>query len=101
MRRTHAGVQVADKVETQAARNGRGHLASILEGIAELRDRGMVPTKVKVSRAMVDDLRAYFDYVAASFDGVLPRQVRGVPIEYVPGAEKRVDIVHVPRATLQ
>lgn len=95
MRRTHAGIIVPDKVLTRAAANGRGVLASLLEGIAEARDSGKTVTRVVVSTALQDDLRAFFDYATESFDGVLPRQVRGVPLAYEPGAEKSVCIEYV------
>lgn len=92
MRRTAAGIVVPDKVETQQVRNGRGVLTNIMESIAEARDQGREPERVEISTALSDDLRAFFDYASEGFDGVLPKQVRGVRIVYVPGATKRVEI---------
>lgn len=92
MRTTHAGIIVPAKIETQQIRNGRATLRSIMDAVLELHDKGKNPTKVIVSTALQDDMRAFFEYVAESFDGVLPKDLFGVPIEYVPGAARDIQI---------
>lgn len=82
---------VPEKLETDAVRRGRAILAHTIERVLELHDRGKTPTKITISTALADDMRAFFDH-ATVFDGVLPRALAGVPIEYVPGAERAVGI---------
>lgn len=86
MKTTHAGIIVPEKLQTSQVVRGRATLRRIMDTVLELHDRGKNPTKVIVSTALQDDMRAFFEYVAESFDGVLPRELCGVPIEYEPGA---------------
>ena len=96
MRTTHAGIIVPDKIETRQVRRGRVTLKRIMDGVLELHDKGKNPTRVVVSTALQDDMRAFFEYVAESFDGVLPRELCGVPMEYEPGAFRDIRIVCGP-----
>ena len=80
-----------ERIETRSVRQGRAVLLQIMGSVRELQDRGKHPVQVQISTALVDKLRAFFDY-AYEFDGTLPQQVHGVPIVYVPGAGRSVHI---------
>lgn len=87
-----ASIIVPAKLETQSVRNGRAILKGIIGAVLETVDRGKEPTRVVISTAHCDDLRAFFDYAYDVFDGVLPKTLHGVPIEYEPGAFRRIRV---------
>lgn len=83
---------IVPRTETLAVRRGRALLMEITNRTLELVDRGKTPTRVRIPTALKDDLLAFFDFNFV-FDGVLPREYCGLPLEYVPGAERRIEIV--------
>lgn len=80
-----ANIIVPERLETAGVRRGRAMSVRLLDELRELRDRGKVPSRVVISTAAADDLRAYLDFASASFDGVLPRLLAGVPVVVEPG----------------
>lgn len=80
-----------ERIETHAVKKGRSVLIQIRDSVQELKDRGKNPVQVQISTALLDDLRAFFDY-AYDFDGTIPEVCLGVPIAYVPGAGRSVHI---------
>lgn len=64
----------------------------ITDRVLELHDRGKNPVKAKISAACADDLRAYFEFNFL-WDGILPRDYFGLALEYVHGADRKVEIV--------
>lgn len=86
---------VPEKIETESVRRGRAIILQVMDRVLELHDKGQNPTKIEISAAHCDDLRAFFDY-AYVFDGVLPETLANVPLVYVPGADRRIHIVCSP-----
>lgn len=74
------------KMETQSVCRGRDAIRRMTNELSELVDKGKEPTRIEISTAVADDLRAFFEYAYDVFDGVLPKEYCGVPIEHVPGA---------------
>ncbi len=87
----NAPAVIVPRQETAQVRRGRAIILQVIDRVLELNDRGKTPTKVLISTALRDDLLAYFDFNFV-FDGVLPSELSGVPIEYIPGADLRVHI---------
>lgn len=83
---------VPEKLETDAVRRGRSIILQVMDRVLELHDKGRSPRRIEISTANCDDLRAFFDY-AYVFDGVLPQTLANVPLVYVPGADRRIQIV--------
>ena len=82
---------IVPNTESIASQRGRFAIIQITDRLNELIDRGKTPTKITISTAIADDMRAYFDFNHV-FDGVLPREYCGVPIEFEPGAGRRIRI---------
>lgn len=81
-----------EKPETMAVKRGRAILREIMDKSLELVDKGKEPIKVYISTALNDDLKAFFDY-AYEWDGKLPSTYANIPIEYVPGSDRKIHIV--------
>lgn len=62
-----------------SVRRGRDAGSRLADMVRDARARGDDPQEVRVSPAVADDMRAFFAWACASFDGVLPRSVLGVP----------------------
>lgn len=80
------------KLETASVRRGRAIIVQVMERVLELHDKGKTPTRIVISTALQDDLRSFFDYAYDQFDGVLPARLSGVPLAYMPGASRHVQI---------
>jgi hypothetical protein len=80
------------KFETESVRRGRAVLVEIMDRCLELADKGTPPSKVEISTALCDDLHAFFDFTY-DYDGVLPKQLCGATLTYVPGASRKIHFV--------
>lgn len=85
-------ILIPAKPETAAVRRGRSICLQVIDRVGELHDRGKNPRRVIISTALRADLLAFFDFATDQFDGVLPRELAGIPIVYEPGASRRVQI---------
>ena len=82
---------IPERIATQSVRRGRAVLAEIIYRCDELVDKGKTPKRITISTALKDDLSAFFEH-ATQWDGVLPPDLCGCPIVYVPGAGRDIDI---------
>lgn len=89
------GLILPQKQETNAVKRGRAILREIMIKTAETVDKGKNPSKIIISRALADDIGAFF-YFATKWDGKLPTDLYGLPIEYEPGTDRKVRIMTSP-----
>ena len=87
-----ANLILPPKFETESVRRGRAILVEIMDRCLELADKGTPPETVEISTALVDDLKAFFEF-GYDFDGVLPQQLCGASLVYVPGASRKIHFV--------
>ncbi len=63
----------------RAVRRGRAVSLSLYEQVKEHRAAGRNPVRVRVSREVAADMRAFFTEAYQQFDNILPDNVDGVP----------------------
>lgn len=78
--------------EPYAARRGRRAIVNMMDTVVEMHDRGKRPVKLTVNSGLRDDMLAYFDFNSV-FDGVLPRDMAGLPIEYLSTGGHKFEVV--------
>jgi len=59
---------------------GRDYAKRLNETVENYRQQGRHVSAVYVSPHIANDMRAFFRYAFAEFDGVLPRRIMGVPL---------------------
>lgn len=73
---------ITNGYESESVRRGRDILKRIMNEALEAHDAGKNPTKIIVGANLLPDIQAFWDEKTERFDGIPPRRMHGLPIEY-------------------